>query len=225
MKVRWRSEWVQFVIIAAMFAVAAVTWTSVPDWVPVHWNGRGQIDQYGPKAVGLLALPLMALAAELILLLIPWIDPGRENYEQFYGAYAVLRFAIVVFVAVVYGLMQLIFHGREVNMPQTVNVLLGALFIVLGNLLGKVRPNWFVGIRTPWTLSSKLSWDKTHRLGGWLFIAAGVVTLLGALMPFPINMGAPAVAAIGLAVVLVIYSYFIWRRDPDKIPPAGTLPA
>lgn len=225
MKVRWRSEWVQFAIIGAMFVAAAATWSSVPPWVPVHWNAAGEIDQYGPKVIGLLAVPAAALIAELVLLLIPWIDPGRENYEQFYGAYAVLRFAIVLFLAVVYTLMQLIFHGKHVNMAQTVNLLIGALFIVLGNLLGKVRPNWFVGIRTPWTLSSKLSWDKTHRLGGWLFIAAGVLILLSALMPFPINVGVPGAAGVGLGLALVVYSYFIWRRDPDKIPPAGTLPA
>src|SRR5690348_8376002 len=225
MKIRWRSEWVQFAIIAAMLAVAAATWSSVPDFVPVHWNFAGEVDQYGPRAVGLLAIPLAALVAELVLLLIPWIDPGRDNYEQFYGAYAVLRFAIVLFLSVVYLLMQFVFHHRHVNMAQTMNLLIGALFIVLGNLLGKVRPNWFVGIRTPWTLSSKLAWDKTHRLGGWLFIAAGVLILLGAMLPFPISAGIPGAAAIGLGIALVIYSYFIWRRDPDKIPPAGTLPA
>jgi uncharacterized membrane protein len=152
--------------------VAAATWSSVPDVLPIHWNAAGEVNGYGSKAVGLLTLPITALGLELLLLTIPRIDPGRDNYEQFHAAYAAVRLALVIFMAVVYGLMQLAFHDYRVSMAQAINLLMGVLFVVLGSLMGKVRPNWFVGIRTPWTLSSKLSWDKTHRLGGWLFIAA-----------------------------------------------------
>jgi uncharacterized membrane protein len=96
--------------------------------------------------------------------------------------------------------------------------------LVLGNFMGKIRPNWFVGIRTPWTLSSKLSWNKTHRAGGWTFIVVGLVAIAAAFLAggwgIGIFLGTTMVGVIGLAV----YSYLVWRNDPERIPPAGTGP-
>src|SRR6185437_15445048 len=98
----------------------------------------------------------------------------------------------------------------------------GILFIVLGNVLGKVRPNWFVGVRTPWTLSSKRSWVRTHRLAGWLFTLAGLIFLV--LIAFNIGAGLRwiilGVLAV-LTIVLVAYSYIEWRHDPEKSRPSG----
>jgi uncharacterized membrane protein len=114
--------------------------------------------------------------------------------------------------------------GKPVNVGSVVLTATGALFLVLGNFMGKIRPNWFVGIRTPWTLSSKESWTKTHRLAGWVFIAAGLTAML--LGPFKPNwalMGMAAVMVPGL-VVVIVYSYLVWRNDAGRIPPAGTRP-
>ena len=98
------------------------------------------------------------------------------------------------------------------------------LFIVLGNFLGKIRPNWFVGVRTPWTLSSKLSWDKTHRLAGWLFMLMGVLF-------FPVRAVSKRRGSLiamlvidALCVVwMIVYSYLVYRNDPQRTPPAGTV--
>jgi uncharacterized membrane protein len=101
----------------------------------------------------------------------------------------------------------------------------GALLVVIGNLLGKLRPNWFVGIRTPWTLSSKTSWVRTHQVGGWMFMLDGIAFMIAGL----IHRRWAAVAAFAFlfaeALTLIVYSYRVWRDDPDKMPPAGTLPA
>jgi uncharacterized membrane protein len=93
-----------------------------------------------------------------------------------------------------------------------------------GSVMGKLRPNWFVGVRTPWTLASKRVWLKTHRLGGWLFIAWGPVELLAAWL-VPHASGLTPVLALVLLAILVVYSYLVWRDDPDKLPAAGTRPA
>jgi uncharacterized membrane protein len=99
------------------------------------------------------------------------------------------------------------------------------MLVVLGNVLGKLRPNWFVGIRTPWTLSSKSSWVRTHQAGAWVFVGAGIAFMAAgvirhgwAMLVAIILMGAGALA-------LIVYSFVVWRDDPDKVPPAGTLPA
>ena len=105
-----------------------------------------------------------------------------------------------------------------------VQVALGALLVVIGSVMGKIRPNWFVGVRTPWTLTSKRSWLKTHRLGGWLFMIWGLIQIpVGLLLP-----GArifTLVAALAVIATLLIYSYVVWRNDPDKLPAVGTTPA
>ena len=95
---------------------------------------------------------------------------------------------------------------------------------MIGNCLGKVRPSWFVGIRTPWTLSSKLAWTKTHRIGGWLFVVVGVGILIAAVVhsAWAIPIGLVSIVASSLG--LVVYSWFVWRTDPDRIHPVGTSP-
>jgi uncharacterized membrane protein len=97
--------------------------------------------------------------------------------------------------------------------------------VLVGSVLGKVRPNWFVGVKTPWTLSSKLSWAKTHRLAGWVFIAMGLGLMASGI--FRAKAAFVVTIAIGAAGMIwtMIYSYLVWRSDPGRVPPAGTLPA
>ena len=224
MKISLRSELPQIVLIAVMFVLAAITWPSAPDRIATHWNLHGQVDGYGGKFSGLLLLPLLALGLYLLLLLLPLLDPGRANYRNFARAYTIIRLAVLVLLAAIYGVTILWIHGIELDMARVVPVLLGLLFIAIGSVLGKVRPNWFVGIRTPWTLSSKRSWVKTHRLGGYLFVLAGFTLVVAGLITstalFPVVFG----LLIALTLVLVAYSYVQWRRDPEKQPPSGSLP-
>jgi immunity protein, SdpI family len=161
----------------------------------------------------------------LVLLLIPLIDPGRANYDQFAHAYAALRLALILFMAVTYAAMQAVARGYPIGMAELPNLAVGAILLVVGNLLAKVRPNWFIGIRTPWTLSSKTAWDRTHRLGAWLFVIAGILVLADAFVPLPYRAIPLVALPVGAAVVAAVYSYFVWRTATDKIPPAGTMPA
>jgi uncharacterized membrane protein len=165
------------------------------------------------------------LAIYGLFLLVPKLDPGRANYEQFAAAYSTLRIAVTLLLAAVYALLQLTIHGYAVNIGMVGPMLVGLLFIVIGNLLGKVRPNWAVGIRTPWTLSSKTSWDKTHRVGGRLFIVAGILMMLTSVLGPPWNIYLGVAIAPFLVVTSFGYSYWVWRGASDKVPPAGTLPA
>lgn len=225
MRVSWRTELPQWLLIAGMLLLAAATWSWAPDRIPVHWNVAGQVDRYGEKAEGLLAIPLLTVALYVLLLVLPRIDPGRANYPRFAGAYNVIRIGLVAVMAGVYGVVHLWIRGVPVDVSTVVPLLVGALFVVLGDLMGKIRPNWFVGIRTPWTLSSKSSWTKTHRLGGWVFIALGIGIIATGILRnawwFGVVMGGAGV----LLVWMVVYSYLVWRDDPDKTAPAGTLPA
>jgi uncharacterized membrane protein len=163
----------------------------------------------------------VALGVWLLIRFLPRFDPGRANYANFIGAWATLQVAIMTLLTTVYGVVQAAARGRAIEVRTVMPLALGALFVVLGNLLGKLRPNWFFGIRTPWTLSSAESWNRTHRAGGWVFVGLGLLTMATAVVApgqsILVMVGLVLVSSIGLAV----YSYAVWRRDPDKVPPAG----
>ncbi len=225
MKLSWRTEWPHWLLIGAMFALAAGAWSTAPDRIPVHWNLAGQVDRYGGKVEGLLVIPLLAIFLYLMMLLLPRLDPGRANYAAFAGTYATFRLSIIVLMAVLYGLIQLWVRGHQVSIERWMPLVVGALFVLIGNLMGKLRPNWFVGIRTPWTLSSKLAWTRTHRAGGWVFIVLGVLFIVTGVARASWAVWIMAVGGGAGVLGLVAYSYVLWRRDPEKTPPAGTLPA
>jgi uncharacterized membrane protein len=225
MKTAWRVELPQILLIAAMFAAAAFMWSSAPAQIPVHWNGSGQIDRYGGRFEGLLLLPLMALGLYLLLRFLPMLDPGRANYARFGGAYATIRIGILTLLALIYTVVLVSITRGPVNMSSVAPFLLGGLFLLIGSVMGKLRPNWFVGVRTPWTLSSKTSWVRTHRLGGWLFMAQGLIFIVCGVLGFG-KLGPTVIGSmLVIVVVLMAYSYIVWRDDPEKQAPAGTQPA
>ena len=225
MKIAWKVEVPQWIILAGMFAGAAIAWPHAPDRIPVHWNIDGQVDRYGGRFEGLLLMPLVALGMYVLMLVLPRIDPGRANYARFRGAYNAIRITLLVLFAVFdVGIQVWVWTGHA-DIALIAPLAMGIVSIVLGAVLGKIRPNWFVGIRTPWTLSSKVSWVRTHRAGGWLFIVVGLATIATTFISPRLAFWVLIGGLIGGTVALVIYSYVLWRQDPDKIPPAGTLPA
>lgn len=227
MGVKWRSEWPHWLVLAAMFALAAVTWPTAPARIPVHWNVSGAVDRYGGRFEGVLGLPLLALGLYLLLLVLPLLDPARASYAHFAWAYSFIRFAVLLVLATSYGVIHLWLRGWPVNVGLVVGGAVGLLLIGIGNVLGKVRPNWFVGIRTPWTLTSRRAWARTHRLGGWVSIADGMLLLVATIAGVP-WVRAVSVAIIGASVLaLIVYSYVVWRGDPDRgsaaLPSGGQL--
>ena len=225
MKATWRTELPQWILIMAMFAAAALSWNGAPDRIPVHWNWRGEVDRYGGRVEGLLAMPLLALGLYLLFRLLPRIDPGRANYPAFAGVYHTIRISVVVLMAVLYALIHLWMRGLTFDMGMTIGLFVGALLIVIGGLLGKIRPNWFMGIRTPWTLTSKNAWIRAHRLGGWVFVVAGILLLSARAVNSRWFLAAAGVVLVGGLIAITIDSYFTWRADPEKLTPADTAPA
>jgi uncharacterized membrane protein len=226
MKTTWTREWPQWAMLAAMFGLAIWRWPLTGDHVPVHWDGHGNVNGYGGRIEGLLLLPLASLGMYALLLFLPRLDPGRANYSQFAKSYDLLRTALLLLMFVIYGATLLAMAGYKIEMGYLAALSSGALFIVVGGVLGKMRPTWFVGIRTPWTLSSKTAWVKTHRVGGWTFLGIGLLQIVVALTLGP-AYGLNLMPLLLLIAVpgLSVYSYLAWRDADDKMPPAGTLPA
>lgn len=221
MKTSWKDEAVSLLMLIAMFVIAAMTWPRVPDLVPVHWGWSGQVNRMGGKFEGLFVLPLTALGVYVLLLVLPRIDPRRTHYSAFASPYRMIRMLVI---AMLFAL-QLVILPR-LSRPDAPLIggpvlVLAIMFIVLGNLLPKIQSNWFVGVRTPWTLSSEESWRRTHRLAGWLFVIAGVVTIAITLLWPSAGMLALLTSSIATAGISVVYSYLVWRRDPSKAASAN----
>ncbi len=222
MKLTWRVELVQWLLIAAMFGAAVASWSFVPDRIPMHWNLQGDVDGYGGKFAGLALMPLATLGMYLLMLALPRIDPGYVNYASFAGAYHAIRISLVVFMAGLYAVILLAAFGKPVDVGMIIPLGVGALLTLMGTLMHRLRPNWFVGVRTPWTLSSRLSWDKTHRLAGWLFLVLGPLVALTGILRSGVYLAAVLVLG-GVGIVgLVVYSYVVYRSDPQRVSPAGT---
>ncbi len=217
MQPKWRTEAVQLILIGGMFGVSAILWPWAPDRFTVHWNLAGVPDRFGGKFEGLLLEPIVALSLYLMFLVLPWIDPCRTAYAAFWHGYTMIRVATICLIAGIHALVLLTAFGYQVDVKLLVPLGVGLLFCVVGNFMGKFRPNWFVGVRTPWTLSSPTSWNKTNRLGGRLFIVTGLALCLFAFLH---NVWTLMVVLALIAVMVVwlpTYSYLVWRRDPDRL--------
>jgi len=224
MRITRKTEWPNWLLILGMFVMAAVSWSAAPDSIPAHWNIYGQVDRYGSKVEGLLMIPLVTLGIYILMILLPRIDPGRANYQRFASVYSLFRILITAVMAVIYAVVILWVRGYQLDVSMVIPIVIGAMFVVMGNYMGKIRPNWFVGIRTPWTISSKLSWTKTHRLGGRVFILMGLALILaGAIHTQWAAYLSFAAIIVGL-IWTFVYSYMVWKDDPDRIPPSGTQP-
>jgi uncharacterized membrane protein len=185
----------------------------LPERIATHWGADGQPDDWSSRAFGAWLMPGIMLGVWLLLRLLPRIDPKGENYARFQGTFA----AIIAMVVAFMGLVQVAIVGTALGWPISINRVIplgvGGLFLGLGNLLPRVRPTWFVGIRTPWTLSSDRVWERTHRLGGMLFMISGVVIIAAGFGPQRLLIPAIAAAVVLSAVTPIVYSFVIWRKE------------
>jgi uncharacterized membrane protein len=213
MKADLRRDWLPLGAIALSFVAAVAVYPRVPNPMPTHWNAAGVPDGYGSRFVGVFLLPLISLGLYVLFLVLPRIDPRRANYERFSGTYRFFRELIILFLLFVYGvtLFASFQPGYQMN-SAWMFAGVGFLLAALGNYLPRVRSNWFVGIRTPWTLSSEKVWRATHRVGGRIFVVGGVaIAIAGLLMPgwsLAIILAGTTI----IAVVPIVYSYVLYTR-------------
>lgn len=206
-------------ILVLMVLASIWVWQQLPAdaRLPVHWNISGEVDRFGSKFEGLFLVPLVTLGMMALLMLVPVIEPRRQHIWRSMKAYRAILIAIILLMAFLHFVLLTAALGQTVNVGRLVTLGVGILFILIGNYLGKVRSNFFLGIRTPWTLSSERAWNKTHRLGGWLYVILGFIIVMngifwGATRAFIVLIS----GAILFSIIPAVYSYFVWKSDPDK---------
>ncbi|MCX6789140.1 MAG: SdpI family protein [Candidatus Gribaldobacteria bacterium] len=200
-----------FISWAIIFGVAVFMAPCVPDQLPSHWNAQGQVDGYSSKPMAVFLFLGMIIAFYILLVFLPRFDPFKKNYQQFAKAYSWLRIIMVSFFVAFYIIFLLAASGHLQNIQKAIIPLMALLFVAMGFLMPKIKRNYFVGIKTPWTLHSDEVWAKTHKLGGWCFGAAGVLTFFTAWLGewgFLIFMAIISVAGL----LPVVYSYLEYKK-------------
>lgn len=208
----FKKEWPLWIMLIVPFVYAVYVWNDLPDKIPIHWNSQGEIDDYGSKVFGALFAPGLNIALYFLLLLIPKIDPRKKNYDLFAGPYRIIRLSIILFLTVVYFITIRIALGDHINVGKVIPFGVCLLFAILGNYMTTIRPNWFVGIRTPWTLENETVWKKTHSLGGKLWFYAGILGMFVALISNEYFMYLFIPLMVIIIIIPIAYSYFLFRK-------------
>jgi uncharacterized membrane protein len=208
-----KHRWITPLLLAAMWAFALAVYPDAPERIPTQWNLRGQPAAWGGRSAVFLLPAIATAVAALLVLVLPRIDPRRANWEKFRAELWVIVSVLLLFTAWLEAVTLGSALGWSVNQGRAMLGGVGVLLVLIGNYLPRIRSNWFLGIRTPWTLTSERVWRETHRVGGRAFVAAGLVMTLASLTPAPVADIA-SMTAVGVAAVLpVAYSYFAWRRE------------
>lgn len=206
-------------VIAVMLAVSVWAWPQIPDdaLIPTHWNAAGEADGYSSKPFGLFGLPAICAGLTVLLGVLPKVEPRRQNLEKSASAYIAVGVAALALMATLHVAAVLSAVGKEVDIGTASTVGLSLLFLVIGAAMHRVRSNWFLGFRTPWTLTSERSWERTHRAASVVFVVMGAVSLITMVVAGPPVSLWVLLDGVVLAVVgLVFYSYLVWRDDPDR---------
>jgi uncharacterized membrane protein len=207
-------SWLENALLITPFLVLATLWTRLPDRVPIHWNLRGEIDGWASKSFGLLILPLTSLVINILFRWLPRFDPKLRGKlvkeDRMTTVLQILRLAVAGFFGAVFYATIMAALGRPLAMGRIVTASTLLLLAIMGNYLGNLRPNYFAGIRTPWTLESPETWRATHRLGGRLMFFGSLVLLA---LQFFLSEATAAIVFTTSAISLAVWGFwYSWRH-------------
>ena len=205
---------ISIVLIVLAVIAGAVLWEQLPDQMASHWNIYDQVDGYVSKFWGVFLMPLITIGILALFLVIPNIDPLKANIAKFRESFNLFIVLLVAFMLYVHGLTLAWNLGyQNYKMSAIMLPFMGFLFIAIGYMLKKAKRNFFIGIRTPWTLSSDSVWDKTHQLGSTLFMISGALAIVGGFFGGMIAFWTTFIPLIGSSLFLMIYSYILYRGE------------
>jgi uncharacterized membrane protein len=208
-----RSRWFGIVVAVVTVAMSAWAFPRLPPTMVTHWSLDGTPNGYSSRLVAVSIIPIILLFMTVLFNLLPKVDPRGENYIKFLSSYWLIANAVIVFLLVAHALVLASGLGVDVKIDRLMPLGVGLLFVFLGNYLTRVEPNWFIGIRTPWTLSSDSVWRRTHRTGGWLMVIGGLVLAASAFVPRSAFLVLFVVTIVIVAVIPIVQSYVLWKRE------------
>lgn len=198
-------------IIVVSFILAIFLYPRMPEQMASHWNVNGDVDDYMTKFWGLFLMPIISLVSFILFLVIPTLDPLKKNIDKFRKYYDNFIVLFLAFMLYIYLLTIFFNLGFRFSMIEMMLPAFAVLFVYVGVLLENAKKNWFIGIRTPWTLSNDKVWDKTHKLSGKLFKLAGLFMLMGMFFT-DYTFLFLLIPLIVICVVPIVYSYVEFKR-------------
>jgi uncharacterized membrane protein len=202
------------VLIVGATIAGAMLWNQLPDQMASHWDVNDQVNGYMSKFWGVFLMPLITVVLFLLFLLIPNIDPLKANIAEFRGTFNLFIAFIIGFMVYIHVLtLRWNLGYTNLGIGKAMLPVMGLLFFIIGSMLRKAKRNWFIGIRTPWTLSSDNVWDKTHQLGATLFMISGVLAVIGGFFGGVVAFWSIMIPVLGTTVFLVVYSYVLYQRE------------
>jgi uncharacterized membrane protein len=206
-------RWLGIVFVVAAMLFSAVVYAQLPEKVATHFDLHGQPDGWSGKGLAAFGIPCFMLAMFGVFNALPKLLPRKRNLDRFEDTYWLITTLVLAYMAIFHVVVVGKALGWPIDIPTAVLLSIGSMFVILGNLLPRVKSNWIMGIRTPWTLESESVWRETHRLGGKTMMLGGLITMVAAFLPARIQ---PIVGIAALAIgafVPVVYSYILWRRE------------
>jgi uncharacterized membrane protein len=205
-------EFICAAIVVVSFVISFILYPSMPEQMPTHWDAQGQVNGHASKAVALFIMPVISFFLFLLFIAVPRVDPLKKNVAKFRNYFDGFIVAVFLFLFYLYFLTMAWPLGFRFDMIRMLSPAFGFLFYCAGILISKAKRNWFIGIRTPWTMSSDRVWDRTHELGGKLFKAAGIIAFFGVFFRDHV-LGFVLVPVIAAAVYTFVYSYFEYKKE------------
>ncbi|MDD5182505.1 MAG: SdpI family protein [Candidatus Nanoarchaeia archaeon] len=209
-----KKEFVAIAVLLLVFLAGIYFYPQLPQQVASHWNAGGEVNGYMDKTWAVFLLPALAVVIYLLMTFLPYIMPNKDAILKF-RHYFTIKLSMVLFISTLYLYTLLFSLGFQLSMNIVMPVLFGALFIVIGYSIRDVSHNYFLGIRTPWTLSDKTVWKKTHEFGSKTFMIAGVaciISIIAGSNAFWVSMAAIMIGALAP----VVYSYLEFRSLRKK---------
>lgn len=215
-KPSFKTEWFSFSLMLISFILAVYFYQNFPAKVPSHWNINGEVDAYSGPLMGAFMVPVLMIIIYISFLLMPYLDPKKDQYIDFAPVYHKFKELILSFLFVLYFMAGLSGLGYKVNIGMYVPLMIGLMFIIMGFLFKKIKMNWFLGFRTPWTMSSEKVWSKTNKLGGQIMMISGVLMASTGFIPNTFKIIMFIIAISLLVFVLPVYSYFLYRQEKKE---------
>jgi uncharacterized membrane protein len=211
-----KSEAVSLLFIIFSFTAAVYFYFNFPAVVPTHWNWAGEADGFSSKGFAAFFFPVLISLIYVFFLIVPELDPMKKRYEEFLTVYHEFKTLMVGFLVLVFLYSGLAGLGYKIPFNIVIPALIGILFIIIGLMLNKIKPNWFFGIRTPWTISSEKVWKKTHALGAKIFVIMGILIILGTTLPVFIFWPLFIIVVLTGSLIPVIYSFLEFKKLPKR---------
>jgi uncharacterized membrane protein len=212
-KLSAKSEALPILTIIASIVFSLYFYSHFPERIITHWGYNGQPNGYGGKFFGSFGILFIIIGMYLLFLVLPMLDPHNDRYKEFEKPFHFFKGAIMLVILAIFIFSGLYNLGYHININIIVPLLVGILMILLGNYMGKIKRNWFMGIRTPWTLSSENVWNKTHRAGGVAFIIFGIILMLVPLLPKIVGIALFVVGILLIVLGTFVYSYLLYRKE------------